>query len=129
MVKYTVKKTKVYHGICPPGYEKVRSHERNNSHVEEYCRRIKVQGRTKTLLSSLYNEGMIGEEDIVLGVDSVIDSTKSGEKYTEKLKERANKINALMKEQEERKQEAREKEDSNKNAPKIEGKPKGSGKE
>ena len=87
-----------------------------------------MQGRTKTLLSSLYNEGMIGEEDIVLGVDSVIDSTKSGEKYTEKLKERANKINALMKEQEERKSEAREKEDSNKNTPKIEVKHKGSGK-
>jgi hypothetical protein len=111
MVKYTVKKTKVYHGICPPGYEKVRSHERNNSHVEEYCRRIKVQGRVKTLLSGMYNEGMIGEEDVVLGFDTIVDSTKSGEKYVGKIKERSNRIDALMKEQEDRKREAKERED------------------
>ena len=97
--------------MCPPGYEKVRSHERNNSRVDEYCRRVKVQGRTKTLLSGMYNEGMIGEEDVVLGFDTVIDSTKSGEKYVGKIKERSNRIDTLMKEQEERKREAKERED------------------
>jgi hypothetical protein len=111
MKKYTVKKTKVYHGMCPPGYEKVKAHERNSSHVDEYCRRIKVEGRTRTLLSGMYNEGMIGEEDVVLGFDTIVDSTRSGEKYVGKIKERANRIDTLMKEQEERKREAKGRED------------------
>ncbi len=111
MNKYTVKKVRAYHGVCPPGYEKVRAHERNNFHVNEYCRKIKVEGRTKALLSGIYNEGMIGEEDAVLGFDTLVDSTQSGEKYVGKIKARADKLDALMKEQEERKREARMKED------------------
>ena len=65
--------------MCPPGYEKVKAHEKGDTHVNEYCRKIKVQGRTKTLMSGLYNETRIAGSDAVLGFDTITDSTAQEE--------------------------------------------------
>jgi uncharacterized membrane protein YkoI len=103
------------HGMCPPGYEKVRSYTKDDrTHVDEYCRRIKVKGRSKTLASGMYNEAMIAQEDLRLGFDTMVDTPQSGMKNISKIQQRTQKLDDLMKEQMQRKNEAKEKEDGGK---------------
>lgn len=98
-----------YHGVCPPGYEKVRPYNRDDgTHVTEHCRKIRVEGRTRAALSGLYNEGMIAQEDARLSFDSVVDSTRAGEKNAGVIERRARHIKEIMHEQEERKDQVRE---------------------
>ena len=112
MRSYHVKKINTIKGMCPPGYEKVKAHEKGDTHVNEYCRKIKVQGRTKTLMSDLYNETRIAGSDAVLGFDTITDSTAQEEKHADNIKMRSDKIINLAREQEERKKEARTHEDN-----------------
>lgn len=110
---YNIKKRKLIGNRCPPGYEKVKSYSRSDgSKVETHCRKIRVKGRTHAILSGTYNEAMIGQEDVRLGFDSLIDSTNKGENNAETIEHRAKKIETLMHEQEERKKEVRRREDS-----------------
>jgi len=103
-----VRERGLYHGICPPGYEKVKSYYKSDGKVvSEHCRKIKVSGRTHTTLSGLYNEGMIGQEDIRLGADSIIDKTGTGERNAEMIKKRATHIEDMMREQERKKDKIR----------------------
>ena len=100
------------HGFCPPGYEKVRSYSTHEGvRVNDYCRKLRAEGRVKAAVYGIYNEGMIAQEDVRLGFDSIIDSTKSGEKNATRLRERADKIKTIMKEQEEKKEEVKRKEE------------------
>ncbi len=110
-MSYDIKRKEPIHGMCPPGYEKVRSYYRNGEEVQAHCRKIRVKGRMKSLTSGLYNEGMIGQEDIRLGFDSIVDSTSKGEKNAETIERRARKIEQMMREQESRKEEVRRNED------------------
>ena len=108
---YTVRKMETIHGRCPPGYEHVKSHsKKDGSSVHEYCRKIKVQGRGKALFSGLYNETMIAQEDARLGFDTIIDSTQSGERNAKIMKERTERMESIMREQEKKKMEARKEE-------------------
>ena len=107
---YLIKKREPIHGLCPPGYEKVGSYTRDGKTVSSYCRKIKVEGRFRSLGSGVYNEGMIAQEDVRLGFDSIVDSTKAGEKNAVKIKQRADKIETIMHTQEEKKEEIRQRE-------------------
>ena len=109
---YSIKKREPIHGFCPPGYEKVSSYSTGDgNYVSSYCRKIKVEGKTRAIGSGLYNEGMIAQEDIRLGFDSIVDSTKSGEKNAMRIKQRADKIETIMQIQERRKEEVKRKEE------------------
>ena len=111
MVSYDVKKRELFHGFCPPGYERVKSYDKGNStHVKEHCRKIRVSGRGRALATGLYNEGMIAQEDVRLGIDSGFDRTKSGEKNASTIERRAEKIKDTMAKQEAKKEEVRRKE-------------------
>ena len=115
MNSYTVKKMRTVHGMCPPGYEHVKSYTKDdNTHIDEYCRRIKVRGRSKTFASGMYNEAMIAQEDLRLGFDTIVDTPQSGMKNISKMQQRAQRLDMLMREQEKRKGEAREREDGTK---------------
>lgn len=105
-----IKRKELYHGFCPPGYTKVKAHTRSGESVEEHCRKITVHGRTHAMVSGLYNEGMIAQEDARLGVDSILDSTDAGEKNARKIKSRSGHVENLMREQEQKKEEIRMKE-------------------
>ena len=54
---------------------------------------------------------MIAQEDVRLGFDSIVDSTKSGEKNAIRIKQRADKIQTIMQTQEKRKEEVKRKEE------------------
>ena len=100
------------HGFCPPGYEEVSSYSTHEGvRVNDYCRKLRAEGRVKAAVYGIYNEGMIAQEDVRLGFDSIIDSTKSGEKNATRLRERADRIKTIMKEQEEKKEEIKRKEE------------------
>lgn len=110
-MSYTIKKRQSTRGICPPGYEKVKSYnKRSGEHVEEHCRKIRASGRIRAGVSGLYNEGMIAQEDARMGFDSIIDSTKAGEQNADRIKARADHVEDIMRDQERKKEEAREKE-------------------
>ena len=110
---YSIKKRELIHGLCPPGYEKVSSYSTGDgNYVSGYCRKIKVEGRIKAIGYGLYNEGMIAQEDARLGFDSIVDSTKSGEKNAIKIKQRADKIETIMHTQEEKKEEVKRREET-----------------
>lgn len=109
--EYSIKKRELYHGFCPPGYTKVRSYTKESGdRIEEHCRKLTVKGRTYAMVSGLYNESMIAQEDLRLGFDSVIDSTVSGEKNADKIKSRASHVGEVMREQERKKEEVRRRE-------------------
>ena len=111
-MSYTVKESGIIHGFCPPGYERVASYSRKDrTVVPEHCRKVRVEGRVRAGISGLYNEGMIAQEDVRLGFDSIVDSTKSGERNASKIKDRADRIKTIMNEQEERKEEAKRSEE------------------
>ena len=111
-MNYTVKESGTIHGFCPPGYERVTSYsKKDGTVVPQHCRKVRVEGRVRAAVSGLYNEGMIAQEDVRLGFDSIVDSTKSGESNASKIKERADRIKTIMKEQEERKEEAKRREE------------------
>jgi predicted DNA-binding transcriptional regulator len=106
--KNNIKTREPYHGFCPPGYERVKSfNKKSGEHVREHCRKIVVSGRIKAGISGLYNEGMIAQEDVRLGFDSIVDSTHEGEKNAQAIKKRADSIEKTMKEQEKKKEEIR----------------------
>ena len=112
---YKVKTRKPVHGMCPPGYEKVKAYRKKSGEgVEEHCRKIKARGRVRAGLSGLYNETMIAQEDARLGFDSIVDSTHSGERTAEKMKFRAKRVEDIMREQEHRKEEGRREEEKKK---------------
>lgn len=103
-----VRKRDQYHGFCLPGYEKVNAYRRKDGiFIKNHCRKITVEGRRKALTSGLFNEGMIAQEDARLGFDSLIDSSKAGERNANKIERRAGKIKQVMREQEERKEKIR----------------------
>ena len=105
---YDVKKRELFHGFCPPGYERVKSYDKGNStHVKEHCRKIRVSGRGRALATGLYNEGMIAQEDIRLGVDTTLDLTKAGAKNATKIERRSTKVRDVMQDQENKKEEVR----------------------
>ena len=111
-MNYTIKKSGTIHGFCPPGYERVASYsKRDGTVVSQHCRKIRVEGRTRAIGAGIYNEGMIAQEDLRLGFDSVVDSTKSGEKNATRIKQRADKIETIMQTQEEKKEEIKRKEE------------------
>ena len=103
-----VRKRDQYHGFCLPGYEKVSAYRRKDGiFIKDHCRKITVEGRRKAITSGLFNEGMIAQEDARLGIDSLIDSPRAGEKNASRIERRAEKIKNIMKEQEEKKEEIR----------------------
>ena len=111
-MNYTVKESGTIHGFCPPGYERVASYSRKDGTiVPQHCRKVRVEGRARAAVSGLYNEGMIAQEDVRLGFDSIVDSTKSGEKNARRIKQRADKIETIMQTQEKRKEEVKRKEE------------------
>ena len=100
------------HGFCPPGYEKVSSYSTHEGvRVKDYCRKLRAEGRIKAAVYGIYNEGMIAQEDVRLGFDSIVDSTKSGEKNARRIKQRADKIETIMQTQEKRKEEVKRSEE------------------
>ena len=104
----TIKKRELYHGFCPPGYEKVNSYHRADStFVKEHCRKIRVPGRVGVAVRGLYNEGMIAQEDLRLGVDTTLDLTKAGAKNASKIERRSTKVRDMMQDQENKKEEVR----------------------
>ena len=106
-----VRRRDQYHGFCLPGYERVEGYtKKDGSYVKEHCRKITVEGRRKALTSGLFNEAMIAQEDVRLGVDSLIDSPKAGERNANKIERRAGKIKQVMREQEEKKEKVRREE-------------------
>lgn len=107
-VEHSIHRKELYHGFCPPGYEKVRSYKKEDgTRVEEHCRRIKVSGRTGAAIRGIYNEGMIAQEDTRLGFDSVFDMTREGEANASKIHRRSEKIRDMMQDQERKKEEIR----------------------
>lgn len=107
-----VKRREMIHGFCPPGYEKVSSYSTHEGvRVNDYCRKLRAEGRVKAAVYGIYNEGMIAQEDVRLGFDSIVDSTKSGEKNAMRIKQRADKIENIMQIQERRKEEVKRKEE------------------
>ena len=107
-----VRKRDQYHGFCLPGYERVEGYtKKDGSYVKEHCRKITVEGRGKAITSGLFNEGMIAQEDVRLGVDSLIDSPRAGERNASRIERRAEKLRNIMREQEERKEEIRREEE------------------
>ena len=89
----------------------VKSYSRKDGDkVHSYCRKIRAEGRGRALISGMYNETMIAQEDVRLGFDSVLDSTKAGERNASKIKQRSERIETIMKEQERRKEEIRKRE-------------------
>ena len=111
-MNYTVKESGTIHGFCPPGYERVASYSRKDGTiVPQHCRKVRVEGRARAAVSGLYNEGMIAQEDVRLGFDSIVDSTKSGEKNAIRIKQRADKIQTIMQTQERRKEEVKRNEE------------------
>ena len=110
-MNHKISRSRNYHGFCPPGYEKVKSYtKKDGTYIQDHCRKITVEGRIKAMGSGIYNESMIAEEDARLGFDSLIDSTKAGQKNADKIERRAEKIKGIMREQEEKKEEIRRKE-------------------
>ena len=109
-MSYKISRSKDYHGICPPGYEKVEGYKKKDgTFIKSHCRKITVNGRNKAIFSGLLNEGLIAEENTRLTMDSIIDSTKNGEKNAEKIEKRAIKVQGIMKDQEVKKEEIRNK--------------------
>ena len=107
-----VRKRDQYHGFCLPGYEKVSAYRRKDGiFIKDHCRKITVEGRRKAITSGLFNEGMIAQEDARLGIDSLIDSPRAGEKNASRIERRAEKIKNIMREQEERKEKIRREEE------------------
>lgn len=114
-MSYRITHVRNFHGVCPPGFEKVGDYKKKDgTHVKEHCRKLTVSGRTKSAILGIYNETMIAQEDARLGFDSIVDSTTKGEKGAERIEKRAEKIKAIMKDQEEKKKEVRKME-SNEN--------------
>lgn len=111
VTNYQVRTKETYHGICPPGYEKIRGyHKSDGTYVPTHCRRIKVDGRAHTLVSGVYNEVRIAGEDAVLGTETVFDMPEKAEKEAKKIEKRSIKVHDAMQEQSEKKRDVKTKE-------------------
>jgi coproporphyrinogen III oxidase len=109
MSEYKIKHRNLYHGMCPPGYEKVSGHtKKDGTHVETHCRKITVKGRTHTLLHGTYNEARVGVEDAILFGDTITDRSSHAESEAQKIQKRASGIEMNMHVQEGKKKSVRE---------------------
>jgi hypothetical protein len=112
MSEYKIKHRNLYHGMCPPGYEKVTGHTKKGGiYVQTHCRKITVKGRTHALLHGTYNEARIAGEDAILFGDTITDRPSHAELETKKIQKRASSIEQNMHLQEEKKKSIREIED------------------